>query len=223
MPKSIRIHYIQHVLYETLGCIEDWAQKRGHSLTATKCYENAAFFPETNTFDLLVILGGPMNVNDHLQHPWIDKEKKFVQQAIASGKTIIGICLGAQMIASTLGYAVYPNREKEIGWFPVDFTDGTTETVFHWHGETFDLPYGAQRLASSEACLNQAYTVGDKILGLQFHLEVTRDSLSKMVTFGQDELTTGNYIQPEADIRQTQYIARNNQLMYDILNRLENV
>lgn len=117
MPKAVRIHYIQHVAYETLGCIEDWVLLHGHTLSATKCYEDAAF-PETDAFDWLIILGGPMSVNDHLQHPWIDKEKKFVQQAIASGKTILGICLGAQMIAATLGYSVYPNREKKSAGFP---------------------------------------------------------------------------------------------------------
>ena len=129
----------------------------------------------------LIFLGGPMSVNDDL--PYLRREMEIIREAIGRLQPVLGICLGAQLIAKALGAKVYANAQKEIGWFDLHFTPAAaadplfsglkTETVFHWHGETFDLPSGADLLASSELCRNQAFRVNSHVYGLQFHLEVT--------------------------------------------------
>ena len=134
----------------------------------------------------LIFMGGPMSVNDDL--PYLRQEMRMIAQAISYGKPVMGVCLGSQLIARALGGSVYPNPVKEIGWFPVHFTAAAgedalfrglrgPETIFHWHGETFDLPHGAELLASSDACRHQAFRVGKNIYGLQFHLEVTPEMI----------------------------------------------
>jgi len=130
----------------------------------------------------LIVMGGPMSVNDDL--PWIPYEIAAIQAAHERGIPVLGICLGAQLVARALGALVYPNGEKEIGWFRLRWTDAARadtlfrglpdpQVVFQWHGETFDLPPGAQHLAYSEVCRNQAFRAGGNIYGIQFHLEVT--------------------------------------------------
>ena len=156
-------------------------------------------------------MGGPMSANDdHLD--WIKQEKKVIERAISQNKKIIGVCLGAQLIASALGARVYKNPEKEIGWLEVKLTEEGRHSnlfasspdsfcVFHWHGETFDLPIGATHLLQSEACNNQAYLYKENILGLQFHMEGTKQSLISMMENSLDEMTPGKYVQEENQIR----------------------
>lgn len=138
--------------------------------------------PPVNEADALIVMGGAMSANDAL--PFITREIEYIRDAVRRGKPVLGVCLGAQLIAKALGARVYANPVKEIGWAPVTFADAAlsdplfkglaeAEVIFHWHGETFDLPAGAQLLASSVACQHQAFRVSDRIYGLQFHLEVT--------------------------------------------------
>jgi GMP synthase-like glutamine amidotransferase len=151
-----------------------------------------------------------MSVNDEQMFPWLVHEKRFIGDVIARGKPVLGICLGAQMIANVLGSKVYPNPEKEIGWFPIQSTPTTGPhnvfrfsdqcMVFHWHGETFDLPQGATRLAKSAACRNQAFQFGANVIGLQFHLETTPASARELVANCRDELVPAKYVQSEASI-----------------------
>lgn len=158
----MRAHYLQHVPFEGLGSIGPWLEATGYELTHTRFFESTDL-PESKAIDLLVIMGGPMSVNDEERFPWLVQEKQFVREVIESGKPVLGICLGAQLIASAMGGKVFANPVKEIGWFPIH-ADNTadsamfgfplSETVFHWHGETFDLPPGAMRLAKSEGCEN---------------------------------------------------------------------
>jgi len=133
-------------------------------------------------YDALVFMGGPMSVNDDLPH--LRREEEYIRQAISRGLPILGVCLGSQLIAHALGATVRRNGVKEIGWFDVSLAQAgrgdalfaafrEREPVFHWHGETFDLPPGAELLASSDHCRNQAFRVGTNVYGLQFHLEVT--------------------------------------------------
>ncbi len=199
----MRAHCLQHVPFEGLGSIEPWLEKNGYQLTYTRFFSTPEF-PNPKAIDLLVIMGGPMSVNDEDEFPWLVAEKQFVREVIESGKPVLGICLGAQIIASSMGARVYPNRVKEIGWLPihtVDSIDGSTfrfppsETVFHWHGETFDLPSGAIRLAKSEGCENQAFQLGKSVIGLQFHLETTPESAAQIVSHCRDELTPSPYVQ----------------------------
>jgi GMP synthase-like glutamine amidotransferase len=142
---------------------------------------------EIDNAQALIFMGGPMSVNDPL--PWLRIEERCIVRAISSGVPVLGICLGAQLLAKCLGARVYPMGHKEIGWFPVRFTDAaredpllqglqSEETMFHWHGETFDLPAGAERLAESDLCINQAFRLGAHLYGLQFHPEVTPEMIA---------------------------------------------
>jgi GMP synthase-like glutamine amidotransferase len=223
-------HYLQHVSFEGLGSIETWLRDAGYEITNTRFYE-AGVLPSIADIDLLVIMGGPMSVNDEIQYPWLDKEKKFIKEVIQSGKPTLGICLGAQLIAASMGGDVFPNSVKEIGWFPVQATK-TDNTlffqfpkeipVFHWHGETFNLPEGAVSIAESKGCKNQAFQIGDSVIGLQFHLETTPGSAQAIVKHCRDELVEGAYIQREEEILATpqeQYKAIN-KLMGKILEYL---
>lgn len=204
----MRAHYFQHVSFEGPGSIEPWLVSRGYELTSTRFFESADL-PGPDAIDLLVIMGGPMSVNDEDKFLWLALEKQFVREVIESGKPVLGICLGAQIIASAMGASVFANTEKEIGWLPVRAvaaSDGSTfqfppsEIVFHWHGETFDLPPGATRLANSEGCENQAFQLGKRVIGLQFHLETTPESAREIVSKCRDELVPSRYVQTEEEI-----------------------
>ncbi|QLE59078.1 type 1 glutamine amidotransferase [Nostoc sp. TCL26-01] len=201
----MNIHYLQHVPFETPASIEQWAIHNQHSLWATRFYANDSL-PEIDTLDWVVVMGGPMNIYEDDKYPWLTAEKRFIEQAINQGKTVIGICLGSQLIADVLGSKVYQGEYKEIGWFPIQLTQAAKDStifgslpqqldVFHWHGDTFDLPAGATRLAYSEACQNQAFLYDKKVLALQFHLESTKDSVRQIIGNCLDELVEGKYIQ----------------------------
>ena len=114
----MRAHYLQHVPFENLGCIEDWLESQEFQITSTQFYEDAVL-PKPEDIDFLIIMGGPMSVNDEAQYPWLVQEKAFIQSFIKTQKPILGICLGAQLTASALGSSVYSNQMKEIGWFPI--------------------------------------------------------------------------------------------------------
>ncbi|MBT3295027.1 MAG: C26 family cysteine hydrolase domain-containing family [Verrucomicrobia bacterium] len=204
----MRAHYIQHVPFEGLGSMEPWLTCAGYEVTCTRLCEGEPL-PELGALHLLIVMGGPMSVNDEDVTPWLVAEKTFIRRAIEAGLPVLGVCLGAQLIASALGARVYPNAVKEIGWFPVQGSAATHATgftfpsefeVFHWHGETFDLPAGAVRLASSEGCLNQAFQIGRSAIGLQFHLETTPTAAAAIVAHCGDELVPAPYVQSKAEI-----------------------
>jgi GMP synthase-like glutamine amidotransferase len=187
----MRLHFLQHVQFEGLGSIEPWALSRGAYISSTRLYRDEPL-PVDLSMDLLVVMGGPMGVHDDNRFPWLAREKEFLRAAISAGVQVLGICLGAQLVASVLGANVYPNRHKEIGWLPIESVPGAEEhvlghllseagMVFHWHGDTFDLPKHAIWLARSEACDNQAFIVGNQILAVQFHLETTADSAQALI------------------------------------------
>ncbi len=172
-------------------------EARGATVRAARLFDGAAV-PKSQDFDWLIIMGGPMSVNDESQHAWLGPEKRMVAAAAASGKVVLGICLGAQLIASALGARVYRNHAKEIGWFPVSRVSSSDSgpsrlfpanaEVFHWHGETFDLPSGATRFLESDACANQAFSIGGNVVGLQFHLETTPESAGLLIENCRDEI-----------------------------------
>ncbi|MES9892346.1 MAG: amidotransferase, partial [Candidatus Thiodiazotropha sp.] len=172
----MRAHYLQHVPFEGLGSIENWLKHAGYEITSTRLYESEEL-PGIERIDLLVIMGGPMSVNDDQDFPWLVGEKEFIKKVIESGKPVLGICLGAQLIACSLDAEVFSNSVKEIGWIPIRAAGSDNPSVFqfpeetdvfHWHGETFNLPLGAIRIAESAACKNQAYQIGKHVIGLQF-------------------------------------------------------
>ena len=199
-------------------------------MSTERLFEHGAL-PATRDFDWLIVLGGPMSVNDEDAHAWLRSEKRLIASAVDAGKTVLGICLGAQLIASALGARVFPNARKEIGWFPVRrcvgadgkvvklFADGTE--VFHWHGETFDLPTGAVGFLESDACRNQAFLIGNRVLGLQFHMETTPQSAALLIDNSRGELVPGPYIQSEAEmLERPERFARINTLMDSVLAAL---
>ena len=114
----MRAHYLQHVPFEGLGIIKPWLKVQGYELTNTPFYESA-LLPDPGEIDLLIVMGGPMSVNDEAEFPWLIDEKRFIRRCIEEDTSVLGICLGAQLIASSLQSRVYPNRVKEIGWFPI--------------------------------------------------------------------------------------------------------
>jgi len=178
----VRVLAFRHSPSDGLGWIADALDENAVSYRYADLYAPSGISPPVDEADALIFLGGAMSANDAL--PFIAREIAYIRSAVRRGKPVLGVCLGAQMIAKALGARVYPNDVKEIGWAPVVFTDASLhdplfidlakpEVLFHWHGETFDLPAGAELLASSAACTNQAFRAGDRIYGLQFHLEVT--------------------------------------------------
>jgi GMP synthase (glutamine-hydrolysing) len=227
----MRIHSLHHVPFEGLGSIAVWAEKNDHSVTTTRLYQDNDF-PDTTDFDMLIIMGGPMSVHDSTIYPWLEAEKTFISQAIKADKTILGICLGAQLIAHVLGAQVYPNKKKEIGWFPVNATPNAQKNsitkalpesmeAFHWHGETFFLPENAQLLASSQACKNQAFLYTDRVLGLQFHLETTPASARNLIRHCQNEMVPAPYVQSQEMIMaQPARFEKINTVMHALLNAL---
>lgn len=227
----MRIHYIQHVPFEGLGYIQTWITENNHTLTATKVWERPVF-PSMDDFDVLIIMGGPMGVYDDHQYKWLAEEKNFIFSAIKEEKKIIGICLGAQLLACVLGATIYTNKHKEIGWFPIQIESSFKEwlgtdvpeelLVFHWHGDKFDNPYGGLIQASSEACNHQVFTFGDNMIGLQFHLEANNESIRSMLQHGGHELTEAPYIQNAATISKQQSFTAPNQLMGQILQKMCN-
>jgi GMP synthase-like glutamine amidotransferase len=182
----MRVLAFRHVPFEGLGLVEPALYARHIAVDFADLYQAGALLPDIAAYDALIFLGGPMSVNDDL--PFLRREMEFIRQAVARRQPILGICLGAQLIARALGATVRRNAAREIGWYALRFTaaaagdrlfDGlSTETVFHWHGETFDLPPGAELLASSDLCRHQAYRIGERVYALQFHLEVTPDMIA---------------------------------------------
>ncbi len=196
----MRIRALQHVPSEGPGRIAAWAKARGHSLEITRL-DLGEPVPSVEGFDLLLVLGGPMSANDEAIHPWLVEEKRLIAETVQADRRILGVCLGAQVIASALGCRVTRMPEPEIGWYPVRLLKGAarsrtfegmpaTFTPLHWHGETFELPSGALRLAENAACANQAFEIefdggpsrgGALVLALQFHLEATEESVAAMI------------------------------------------
>ncbi len=228
----MRAHCIQHVPFETPGCIEPWLRKAGFDITSTRLFETTRF-ADPDDLDILIVMGGPMSVNDGSTVPWLADEKQFIRKLISKGVSVLGVCLGAQLIASAMGARVYRNLQKEIGWFPVKgiapanpsaFRFPPSALVFHWHGETFDLPPGGALLAKSDACENQAFQIGPNVLGLQFHLEMTPDGARALVDNCRGELVPEAYVQTEEELLAAPALRYEtiNGLMHGVLTYLVN-
>ncbi len=227
----MRIHSLEHEPFEGLGNIEVWAKNRGHSITRTLLYNNEEL-PDIDDFDWLVIMGGSMNIYEDEKYPWLKEEKNFIAQAIANRKIILWICLCSQLLADIFGGRVTKNKYKEIGWFPVSLTReardspifGTfpgTFTAFHWHGDTFKIPPGARRIAQSEACPNQAFEY-ERVIGLQFHIEYSVESINLMVQNCGDEIVDGKYIQkPDEILSQVSNVYKLKKILTPLLDNIE--
>jgi GMP synthase-like glutamine amidotransferase len=225
----MRVHVFQHVPFEDLGSIADWFKRNDATINYTRFFAQESL-PDLQEIDFLIIMGGPMSVNEERIFPWLIPEKKLICAAIEANIPVLGICLGAQLIAHALGGRVFKNNLKEIGWFPVQgkstsdlFFRFPDEFIpFHWHGETFDLPPGAVQLARSIACEQQAFQLKRNVIGLQFHLEMTFESVANLIQNCRNELTADTYVQTEQQLQtvpSTLYRA-GNRLMDAVLNYL---
>ena len=230
----MRVHYLQHASFEGINCLSPWFKERRHHITGSHLYRGDTL-PSIDAFDWLVVLGGPMSVHCTVAHPWLVAEKKLIQQAIDNKKIVLGICLGGQLIADVLGAVVKKNTHKEIGWYPIQRNEAIEASsfkgifpkqmnMFHWHGDIFDIPAGATPIASSTACLNQGYVIGDRIVGLQCHPETTPEFIKYLAEAGQDELAESSpFIQRTEQLYVDEQTYRSiNEVMFAIMERLEN-
>jgi GMP synthase-like glutamine amidotransferase len=226
----MKIHILQHVVFESPGLITEWAKANGHSLTYSYLFSENIHWPAAHEFDILIILGGPMGVYEEDRFEWLKAEKKFIRQVIADDKIIVGICLGAQLLAEAFGAKVYSNSEKEIGFFPVTKTTiaetdslfshiPATWDVFHWHGDTFDLPDDALLLFSSPVCAQQVFRKG-KCIGIQFHPEIDLPLMKSMINHERHELVKATYIQTEEEMLESSIPEENKNYFYTFLSIL---
>lgn len=228
----MRIHYIQNDELATLGYIEEWANERKHGLSRTRMYEQESL-PELERFDMLVILGGRMGAYEEKEYPWLKAEKKFIREAIDAGKYVLGICLGVQLLADVLGGKVYPHEYQEAGWWRLELTDEARDfplfkgmpdafTAFEHHGDTFDLPEGAVRLATSKGCMNQALAFGERVVGIQFHPEFTESQISSLVTDPGSQVEPGDFTQDPAEwVNKQELVDGAKSVLFTLLNNME--
>ncbi|OPZ82799.1 MAG: GMP synthase (glutamine-hydrolyzing) [bacterium ADurb.Bin429] len=230
----MRIHILQHVPFEDEGNIGAWARANGFPVTRTLLYDNE-FPPDYELYDWLVVMGGPMSVTDEADYPWLKQEKRAIAEAIAQRKTVIGICLGAQLIAEVLGGKVVPSSEKEYGWYPVEMLPAgaanplfhlfpTYFTAFHWHGEMVTLPDDVTHIARSEGCETQAFLFSDRVIGMQFHLEITRPGINNLLKHCADDMTPGPFTQrTEVILSRTDAMVEVHGLLVRLLGGLANL
>lgn len=229
----MRIHCLQHVPFEGPAAIADWAAARGHRLAFTRLYAGQEL-PDNDDFDWLLVMGGPMNIYQEQQYPWLKAEKACIDRALVAGKTLLGICLGAQLLADRLGSPVYAGPEREIGWWPLQLTEAGRRSrlfgdldqplqAYHWHGDTFDLPAGATCLASSAACAQQAFLYDQRVLGLQFHFEVTLEAVRRLIDHCGNEIGADRYVQSAEQMLAVPatVFARLHRCLFSVLDRLE--
>ncbi|CAM3634329.1 type 1 glutamine amidotransferase [Marinicrinis lubricantis] len=205
----MNIVIFQHIEFDDVAVFSEWASREGHTLQV--CVPAEGIDPSLlEGADLLIILGSPLSVYQEDPPRWLSEEKAFVKQGIDQGIRVLGICFGAQMLAELLGGSVFPNEEKEIGWHPICRTDehhpwleGLPAQFYsmQWHGDTFTLPEGAIPLAYSAACKTQAFSYGEHIVGLQFHLEHPAEVIEQMITAWHPGETKAPFIQTAEHIR----------------------
>ena len=205
----MNVHYLKHVPFEGLGSMENVLTEYGCGLTRTCMYEDQSL-PSIHEIDALIVMGGPMGVSDENDYPWLTLEKEFIESVIKRDIPVLGVCLGAQLIADVLGARVSKNHTEEIGWYPVNkikFIDDQRVTSFpdqfnayHWHGDTFDIPSGATNFLASQGCSNQAFIYGESTLGLQFHLEMLPSNVQGIYQECGNPDKQGDYVQSLEDM-----------------------
>lgn len=228
---SARIHYFQHVAFEGLGSIEPLLRTHNCSVSATRWFVGESA-PAVDDYDILIVMGGPMGIYDYDQYSWLKAEKQAIKAAVEVGKKVLGICLGAQLIADVLGTSVSKNPHREIGWFSVDTSvelkNSPWSEVFpasfeplHWHGDTFSIPAGAVSVGSSQACANQGFIYRDSVIALQFHLELDQSAVEVLSEACADELDNSEFVQlPAQMLAQGSKFAANRDILRSLITRL---
>jgi len=208
MPEPKKEHarralVLSHVAFEDLGTLEAPLRERGFEIEYVLAATARFPLEQAESCELLVVMGGPIGVYDQQEYPFLKDEIDLIGRRLAARKPILGVCLGAQLMAAALGARVYPGANgREIGWFPLEAAGDLTAPewfapllaeslpVFHWHGDTFEMPHGAVALASSKLYANQAFAIGDYALAVQFHPEVTAAGLESWYVGHAAELSS---------------------------------
>jgi GMP synthase-like glutamine amidotransferase len=226
----MKVHWLQHVPFEGLGFIETWLSSVGADLSVTRFWAEQTL-PPPRDIDMLFVMGGPMGVGDERKYPWLSQEKRFIEAVIGQGTVIVGICLGAQLVAEVLGAAVRKNEFKEIGWFSIERCPSGDSRLYrllppammalHWHHDCFGIPLGSLHLLRSEGCAAQGFMVDDRILGLQCHLEPTRQGVLDLLANCRADMTPGPWVQSEEEIiAKTGYAEQAHKVLAGLLDYL---
>lgn len=227
----MHIHYFQHNHFEDLGYIGEWAGSNSFTTSVTR-FDLKPDLPSLHDFDWLVVMGGAMGVNDSGRYPWIQEEVQFIKKAILSGKIVLGICLGSQLIAKALGANVFKNQIPEIGFWPVHLSNEAQQDevfkhfpskfeVMHFHFDTFDLPEGALAMAKSEVTAVQAFRYGKTVFALQFHPELTESNLPFFIRELSSEIVQSPMVQNQLEILQKSVYCRfGNEILRKVLDAI---
>ena len=226
------LYALQHVPFEGTAAVGRWAERNGIPVEPVPVYQGGVL-PDPADCSRIVVLGGPMNIHEEQNYPWLVEEKRFLRAAVDGGARVLGICLGGQLLADVLGATVVPGPHKEIGWHPVRFSEqaralplfeGFPEEleVMHWHGDTFSLPPDCIRLASSPGCPEQGYVHPDgRLVGVQFHMEWDRAAVQSLIDQCPEDLEAGPFVQsPETMLREDAPFEAANAWMDRLLDRL---
>lgn len=228
----MNVHAVINDPLVNLGTIEEWALTRGHRITTTAAY-NKERYPEVEEFDMLIILGGRMGAYEETEYPWLRIEKSFIKKIIESNKPVLGICLGAQLIAEVIGGKVSPHKYLEIGWWKVNFKKGVENIplfknlpneikAFQYHKDSFELPDEAICLAENQACKNQAFIYKDNVVGIQFHLEFDEGKIQRIgALFNESKITPGIFVQkPKEFLNKREYNKQSKNFLYKLLDNI---
>lgn len=218
-----RLCVLQHADDEGLGSMHRWFSEHNFQITTIRI-DKGEPLPPHQSYDWLVLMGGPMGVYEEAQYPWLAQEKEWLRQAIEAEKRILGICLGAQLIASALDSQVYPHETLEIGWHPIFRTDPSASwlpekaQLLSWHGDCFDLPQGAKAFASSEITPCQGFSYSRRVWALQFHVEADESTVDAFLEAGGGDLPRGEYVQSLEQLKKAEHLATSAKIAEDLLN-----
>lgn len=197
---------LRHVAFEDLDALGPLLEERGYAISYCEAPTDDLAAPALDEAALVVVLGGPVGAYEAASYPFLAAETALIARRLGAGKRVLGLCLGAQLMAQALGARVFPSGAKEIGWAPVVLTAAGRAgplaaldrgPVLHWHGDTFDLPRGALHLAATDATLNQAFAWERHGLGLQFHVETTARGLERWYVGHAVELAQAGLCVPQ--------------------------